>query len=66
MRVNEAEEVVRVNEGGELGMVNEVVGHVYSRCQLSKRKMSDRILKLKLAKRVEGEGSSAGSPMDLD
>ncbi|CAH1453627.1 unnamed protein product [Lactuca virosa] len=66
VRVNEVEEVARVNEDEELGRVNEVVGHVYSRGQPSKRKKSERILKLKLAKKVEGEGSSVGSPMDLD
>ncbi|CAH1426425.1 unnamed protein product [Lactuca virosa] len=66
MRVNEYEQVVRVNEVEELGRVNQVVGHVYTTGQLSKRKNLERILKLKLAKRVEGEGSSVGSPMELD
>ena len=37
-RVNKAEAVVRVNEGEELGRVNKVVRHVYSRGQPRKRK----------------------------
>ncbi|CAH1421866.1 unnamed protein product [Lactuca virosa] len=66
VRVNETEQVVRVDEAEELGMVNQVVGHMYTTVQPRKRKKSERILKLKLPKRVEGEGSSVGSPMELD
>ncbi|CAI9271058.1 unnamed protein product [Lactuca saligna] len=66
VRVNEYEDAVRDNEAKELGKVNEVVGRVYSTCQPRKRKKYERILKLKLAKRVEGESSSVISPMELD
>ena len=66
MRVNKFKQVMIVNEAKELGRVNQVVGHVYTTRQPSKRKKSERILKLKLAKIVEGEGSSVGSPMELD
>ncbi|CAH1425264.1 unnamed protein product [Lactuca virosa] len=66
VRVNESEEVVRVNEVEELGRVNQVVGHVYTTSQPSKRKKSDRIINLKLAKKVQRECSSFGSPMELD
>ena len=66
MRVNESEQVVRVNEVEELGMVNQVVGHVYTTGQPSKRKKSERKLKLNLSKGVKGEVSSVGSPMELD
>ncbi|CAH1447457.1 unnamed protein product [Lactuca virosa] len=66
VRVNESEQVVRVNEAEELGRVNQVVGQVYTTGQPSNRKKLERILKLKLSKRVEGEGSSVGSPMELD
>ncbi|CAH1432565.1 unnamed protein product [Lactuca virosa] len=66
MMVNESEQVVRVNEAEELVRVNQVVRQVKTTGQPSKRKKSERTLKLKLAKRVEGEGSSVGSPMELD
>ncbi|CAH1433783.1 unnamed protein product [Lactuca virosa] len=66
VRVNESEQVVRVNEAEELGRVNQVVRQVNTTGQPDKRKNSERILKLKLAKRVESEGSSVGSPMELD
>nr|KAJ0186015.1 hypothetical protein LSAT_V11C900497890 [Lactuca sativa] len=62
MRVNEYE----VNEAEELCKVNQVVRQVNTTGQPSKMKKSARILKLKLAKRVEGEGSSVGSPIELD
>ncbi|XP_023753138.1 uncharacterized protein LOC111901502 [Lactuca sativa] len=66
VRVNKFEQLVKVNEAEELGRVNQIVGQVYTTCQPSKRKKSDRILKLKFAKRIEGEGSSVGSSMELD
>ncbi|CAH1440429.1 unnamed protein product [Lactuca virosa] len=66
VRVNESEEVVRVNEVEELGRVNQVVEYMYTTGQPSKRKKSERILKLKLAKRVNSEGSTVGSPMELN
>ncbi|CAH1435952.1 unnamed protein product [Lactuca virosa] len=66
VRVNESKQVVRVNEAEELGRLNQVVKQVNTTGQPSKRKKSERILKLKLAKRVEGKGSSVGSPMELD
>ncbi|CAH1448789.1 unnamed protein product [Lactuca virosa] len=66
VRVNEYEQVVRVNEAEELGRVNQVVGQVYTIGKPSKRKKSERLFKLKLAKRVECDGSSVGSLMELD
>ncbi|CAI9284962.1 unnamed protein product [Lactuca saligna] len=66
MRVNESEQVVRVNEDEKLGRINQVVGHVYTTGQPSKRKKSERNLKLNLSKGVEGEVSSVRSPMELD
>lgn len=68
VRVNKYEDAVRDNEDKERRKVNEVVGHVYSTGQPRKRKNYERILKLKLVKKVEGEGegSSVRSPMELD
>ncbi|CAH1432682.1 unnamed protein product [Lactuca virosa] len=66
MRVKKSDQVVRVNEAKERGRFNRVVRQVNTTGQPSKRKKSERILKLKLGKRVEGEGSSVGSPMELD
>ncbi|CAI9262158.1 unnamed protein product [Lactuca saligna] len=64
--VNKSKQVVTVNEAEELGRVNQIVRQVNTTGQPSKRKKLERILKLKLAKRVEGEGSTVGSPMELD
>ncbi|CAH1454683.1 unnamed protein product [Lactuca virosa] len=66
VRVNESKEAVRVNEAEALGKVNEVIGHVYDIGQSNKWKKSERILKLNLAKRVEGQGISVRSLMELD
>ncbi|CAI9284748.1 unnamed protein product [Lactuca saligna] len=57
VRDNEDEKVVRVNEDVEYDV---------SVVQASKRKKTKRILKMKLAKRVQGEGSSATTAMNLD
>lgn len=60
------QQLVLDNEGGEELRVNEDIVHADSVCQPSKRKSLRETLKWSLKKRVEGEGSSAATKMELN
>lgn len=60
------QQLVLDNEGGEELRVSEDIVHADSVCQSSKRKSLRETLKWSLQKRVEGEGSSAATKMELN
>ncbi|CAI9288460.1 unnamed protein product [Lactuca saligna] len=60
------DEVIWENGSEQEVGVNKVPRQVKTMCQPKRRKKSERIIKLKLAKRAACEGSSVGSPIDLD
>ncbi|CAH1429467.1 unnamed protein product [Lactuca virosa] len=60
------EDVIMGDEANQDVNVNEDEVQVGKVEQPRKRKKSERILKMKLAKRIEGEGCSAAKAMELD
>ncbi|CAH1426442.1 unnamed protein product [Lactuca virosa] len=60
------EQVVGVNGRGEGVMANARLCQIHHAEPSNKRKKSERIIKMKLAKKVGGEGSSPAEAMELD
>ena len=60
------EDVEMADVGGQDNTINEQEVHFGKVEQPRLRKKSERILKLKLGKKIEGESSSASKPMDLE